>query len=86
MNSGVNEGHVFRMVAFNATLSEQGLVQLRNVILARTRKFASKIPEFQNLLPADKDEVRKESSVADPERLDADPDPDLYLFLGDDHQ
>jgi hypothetical protein len=46
------------MVAFNATLSEEGLVQLRHVILARTRKFASKLNEFQDLLPADKDEVR----------------------------
>jgi hypothetical protein len=47
------------MVAFNATLSEEGLVQLRHVILARTRKFASKLNEFQDLLPADKDEVRR---------------------------
>jgi hypothetical protein len=46
------------MVAFKATLSEQGLVQLRNVILARTRKFAAKLSEFQSLLPADKDEVK----------------------------
>ncbi len=45
------------MVAFNYPLSEKGLVQLRHVIVARTRKFAFKLAEFQSLLPADRDEV-----------------------------
>jgi hypothetical protein len=49
----------FRMVAFNYPLSEKGLVQLRHVIVARTRKFAFKLAEFQSLLPADRDEVHE---------------------------
>jgi hypothetical protein len=50
---------LFRMVAFNYPLSEKGLVQLRHVIVARTRKFAFKLAEFQSLLPADRDEVHE---------------------------
>jgi len=50
------------MVAFNYPLSEKGLVQLRHVIVARTRKFAFKLAEFQSLLPADRDEVSNRRS------------------------
>jgi len=48
---------IIRMVAFRAQLDESGQSQLRNVMMSRSRKFASYLSEFQELSSADQTEI-----------------------------
>ena len=45
------------MVAFRVSLSSEGQQQLKAVLLARTRQFASSLPEMLELPGADREEV-----------------------------
>ena len=46
------------MVAFRASLTNEGQQQLQMVLLARCSRFASRIAELEELTEADREEVR----------------------------